>query len=233
VQAREEAFTALEAVQRECRVYLADHCESPGPGHTGDSGLWQRTLDHVLGSREWWEAHYRETTSEATGPPPLCSEVMRRTLGAFAAISFTAVDEMHRQQVEWRLFGEVTRPRAPSPEWAALAAIGHEVRSAVRDVRCPDDTEAFNARSVVSFFLANTGASRPEVAGAPAETRLRIRDLVVFALPRRIANRPVAPAPPDGAGVLPELAGAAARAPGQFVGSRWMRAIRNPRLRGA
>jgi hypothetical protein len=218
VDPRAEAFDALEAVQRECLVYVADHSESQFS--EGDDQVWQRALAHVLGSKDWWDAHYREAAADA-GPPaaPLCAEVTRRTLRAYAAVSFIAVDEMQRQQVEHRLFREVTRPKAPSPAWVALAAIGQEVRNAVGEGRCPDDTEAFNAWSVVSFYVVNSRGSVSGAADALAATRMRLRDFVVFPLPRRVGGRPLEGAPAYGAS--------------RFAGSRWTRWRKNPRLRGA
>ena len=235
VDPREAAFEALEAVQRECSMYVADHCEPEGSAGPDDS-LWQQALDHALGSKDWWYAHYRQAAAGDEGTTPLCTEVVRRTLSAYAAVSFTAVDEMQRQQVEWRLFGEVTRPKAPSPAWSALAAIGQEVRNAVRDGRCPDDTEAFNARSVVSFYVESTRGQAP-VAGPPGETQLSRRDFQVFSVPRRLVDRAVACTPTDSAGALPDVTDVADvaddRVAARFIVSRRLRIRRNPRLRGA
>ena len=215
---RAEAFDALEAVQRECLVYVADHSESQCS--EGDAHVWPRALAHVLGSKDWWDAHYRGPTSDDRPPAaPLCSEVMRRTLGAYAAVSFIAVDEMQRQQVEHRLFREVTRPKEPSPAWVALAAIGEEVRNAVGEGRCPDDTEAFNAWSVVSFYVVNTRGAASGAEDAPAANRLRLRDFAAFPMPRRVSGRP--------------LEGAAALGAARFAESRWTRWRKNLRLRGA
>ena len=236
---REEAFEALEAVQRECSVYVADHCEPRssdrlggdlGGGGSADDDLWQQALAHALGSKEWWDLYYRDATADRASAEPLCFEVRKRTLGAYAAVSFAAVSEIQRQQVELRLFGAVTRPRAPSPAWAALSAIGQEVRSAVRDGRCPDDTEAFNAWSVVSFYVLNTRGAVSGVDGPAAGDPLRRRDLVVFSLSRRLAES----ARLNGAGVASDRdASADDFVAGRFAVSRWMRARRNPRLRGA
>ena len=232
---RTEAFEALEAVQRECMVYVADHWESQRSEHldggsSEDEHVWQLALAHALGSKEWWDLHYREPTAERARPEPLCFGVRQRTLGAYAAISFTAVSEMQRQQVEWRLFGAVTRPKAPSPAWAALSAIGQEVRSAVRDGRSPDDTEAFNAWSVVSFYVLNTCGAVSGVDRTLAENSLRRRDLAVFSLPRRLIDRKWS----DGVDEAPDRdASPDDFVAGRFAVSRWMRARKNPRLRGA
>jgi hypothetical protein len=219
VEARAEAFDALEAVQRECVVYVADHSASQRSDGGDSAEVWEQALTHVLGSKDWWDAHYGKVTSHAGPPAPLCSELKRRTLAAYAAVSFTAVDEMQRQLIEQRLFGEVTRPKAPSPAWVALAAIGQEVRNAVGESRCPDDKEAFNAWSVVSFYVVNTRGDTVGVGDAVAPTRLELRNFAVPSLPRRPAGRP--------------LDGVPAYGTARFAGSRWMRWRKNPRLRGA
>jgi hypothetical protein len=240
VDPRAEAFEALEAVQRECLVYVADHCESRGSegvrGQVGGVGsadherVWQQALAHALGAKEWWDRYYRDATARRCHTEPLCFEVRQRTLGAYAAVSFTAVSEMQRQQVERRLFGAVTRPEAPSAAWAALSAIGQEVRRAVRDGRCPDDTEAFNAWSVVSFYVLNTRGGIEGVEDPVAENPLRRRDLVVFSLPWQLAER----TRPDGTDEAPDRDTPADEfVAGRFAGSRWMRARKHPRLRGA
>jgi hypothetical protein len=210
-------------------VYLADHSESPNDGQS-----WPRALTHALGPKDWWDAHYRKSTTADAGASPLGPEVMRRTLGAYAAVSFTAIAEMHRQQVEWSLFGEVTRPKAPSPEWAALAAIGQEVRSAVVEGRCPDDTEAFNAWSVVSFYVMTTFAVVHDGGDSAPDRRVRRRDLAVFSSARRLDEQPVDRTAPDAAPALPGASGSADDlVAAQFTASRWTWARRKLRLRGA
>jgi len=221
-------------------AYLADHSESHFSEDVEDCScdckgsvaggehLWQHALAHVLGSKDWWDAHYRETTGHAPGAPP-CFEVMQRTLGAYAAVTFTAVAEMQRQQVEQRLFGEVTRPKESSPAWAALAAIGQEVRRAVRDARCPDDNEAFNAWSIVSYYVTSRRATLAGADDPDAEKRVRLRNFIVFPPPTPL-ERTVEPARPSDRRTFQDPADLVHAG---VVGGLRMWARRNLRLRGA